>query len=330
MKLIKFTLAAAILACGVSYAAETAYTTPVGYETVSLLPGQYNIVGLRLFNAPVASGVFDSSTSTTLVDDDASFSLDANTQYVIESANGGTITLTGDQISGTTVTLPSGDYSSYVASYVVRTAKTIADVFGADNEAGLASSANADPTEADIIYIPAGAGFTRVFYSTFAADPLYAGWLNADTFAQVPDEVLDPSVGFYVQTANSASSIDLVVSGEVKLTPTAYVAENDYTLLSSVYPAGATLETSGLSDYVQSSANADPTEADVVFLPKSTGGFTRAFYSTFASDPLYAGWLNADTFGQIPDEAMTSGFLIEKKGPDFTGLNSPPTTYDSL
>lgn len=326
--IIPFALLGALFAVG---AATAATTTPVGYETLTLAPGQYNLVGVRLFSSPVAAGEFDSSTATTLVDNEATFSLTAGTSYIIELENGATITTDGADFSGTTISNLTGITPAFEDSYIVREATTVAKIFGEANEAGLAFSANADPTEADLIYVPkVGGGFTRVFYSTYADEPGFFGWLDADEFTDASDVVMHPSEAIYVETRISASPINLTVSGEVKLTPTSFVAESEFTLMSSVYPAGATLATSGLSAYLQSSANADPTEADLILIPKSAGGFTRAFFSTYTDEPGFDGWLDADEFNQIPDEEFSSGFYIQKVGPSINGSITPPSFYSSL
>jgi hypothetical protein len=339
MKTLSFSLLAAALATGLA-SATTAYTTPVGYETITLNPGVYNLAGVRLFNPAVAAGIFDSSTTTSLTDNQASFALTANKEYVIEIDNGGVIISIGSNFSGTTISNLTGITPAFQTNYIIREVSTIASVFGAANQSGIASSANADPTEADIVLIPkTGGGFTRVFYSTYV-DPVndpngdFNGWLDADDFSKAAGEALVPGVGLFVQTANSASPIQLTVTGEVKLTPTAYIADQGYSLMSSVYPASSTLSNSSLSTYVQGSANADPTEADVILLPK-VGGFTRAFFSTYV-DPVndpngdFNGWLDADDFSKIPGQALTPGFFIQKIGPNINGVLTPPTSYNNL
>lgn len=331
MKLPTYAILAAALACGFASATTTAYTTPVGYETQTLLPGIFNLVGVRLFSAPVAAGVFSSSTSTTLVDSNAAFNLNSTTNYIVEFANGTTEYALGSQFSGTTLSGLTGVNASLQIAYVVRPATTISGVFGATNTAGIASSANADPTEADIVYLPNGALYTRIFYSTYTDDMAYNGWLDADTFAQVPNQVIDPLQGMFVQTAHTVGSLNLVTTGEIKKTPTAYSVPNHFTLLGSMYPAGATLTTSGLSSSVQASANADPTEADVILLPNGTGLFVRAFYSTYTDDMAYNGWLDADTFAQIPNQALTPAYFIQKAtGVTYSGLNLTPSFYSGL
>lgn len=329
-KSIKSLLALALLAPGALFAQTTAKTTPVGYETITLAPNQYNLIGVRLFNAPVASGTFESSTAATLVDDQGAFSLNAAKTYIIEFPNGATILAPGSGFSGTTVSGLTGVTPALQSSYTIREATTISSVFGATNQAGLASSANADPTEADLIYLQDGAGFKRIFYSSYTEDLAFNGWLDADTFAKVDTEVIHPSEGLFVQTKVSTNPINLVVSGEVKKTPTAYVADQKYTMLSSVYPAGATLTTAGFSNNVQQSPNADPTEADKVLIPNGAGGYVRAFYSSFTEDMLFNGWLDADTFAQIPNTVLTTGFFIDRVGPVINGVNNTPTFYSTL
>jgi len=320
----------AAAACGFANAQTTAYTTPVGYETITLSPGQYNLMGVRLFNPKIATGVFDSSTSTSLTDNEAAFTLNSSKSYIIEFSNGATIIASGSNFSATAVSGLSGISSAFVTGYVIREATTVASVFGSMNQSGLASSANADPTEADLVLIPSGSGYIRAFYSTYSEDPAFYGWLNADDFSPIAGQAINPGKGLFVQTAKSTSSINLVVSGEVKTTPTSFVVDSSYSLVGSVYPAGATLASSNLSASVKSSANADPTEADVVLLPNGTGGYVRAFYSTYTEDAAFSGWLNADDFSQIPSQPMTSGFFVQKNGQSFTGTVNPPSTYSGF
>lgn len=341
-----YALLAAFAAVG-QLAAVEAVTTPVGYETLTLAPGTFNLTGVRLLKTPVASGTFDSNTDTTLVDNQSTFSFTADTSYTVEFPSGATITALGSDFSGTTLSNLTGINSSYLGSYVIRESLTIASVFGAANQAGLASSDSATATDADTILLPDGlGGFVRIFYSTYidteAAtledQQLFFGWLNADTFNKASTQVIDPAQGLFVETSKSVAEVNVVVSGEVKKTPTAFVANDSFTLMGGIYPAGSTLASSGLSTYVLGSATATATEADVILLPDGTGSFVRAFYSTYVDteaatledQQLFFGWLNADTFAKIPDQPITPGFFIEKVGPNISGLSNPPAFYSSL
>ncbi|MEM9080258.1 MAG: hypothetical protein AAGC74_06140, partial [Verrucomicrobiota bacterium] len=79
----------------------------VGFETLSLSGSTFNLVGVRLHGKVVDSGTFDSSTSTTLTDSSADFSaLSGN--YVIEYADGTSISFTDSDASTGTISNLSG------------------------------------------------------------------------------------------------------------------------------------------------------------------------------------------------------------------------------
>jgi len=336
----------AAAACGMAFG-QTAYTTPVGYETVTLAPGTFNLTGVRLFNPQVAAGTFDSNTTTTLVDNQVTFSLISTKNYIVEFPSGATITALGSDFAGTTLSNLTGINASFLGNYVVREALTISSVFGSANQAGIAASANANPVEADIIWLPLGDGsgnYTQVFYSTFEdteAAPEnrldYFGWLNAGTFAKVPNEVIYPERGFFVQTQASVNPIVLTVKGEVKKTATTIIGNDGFSLVGGIFPAGATLSNSGLSSVLQGSANANPVEADKILLPDGVGGFVQCFYSTFIDTEAapenqldYFGWLNAGTFAKIPNQALTPAYFIERVGPNIIGTHTQPSFYNNL
>jgi hypothetical protein len=239
--------------------------------------------------------------------------------------------------AGNALTGLSGITADDATDYTIRAAKTVADVFGATNDVatpgGLTASANADPSEASIVYIPkSGGGFTRLFYSTFVGDPNFQGWLDADTFAKAEGMALNYVDGVVVQEVGG-TNLSLVVTGMVKTSSTLLPVTESFTYLGTAYPVGSTLGNSGLENSVAASANADPSEADVVYLPKAdASGFNRYFFSTFAGDPNFAGWLDADTFAQSADAGLTSGIIIDQNGTggDFNAPIVAPPFYANL
>ena len=327
------TLKSVAIAVGLASSAFGQATSPVvGYETQVLRPGEFNLFGVRLFNQAEVTGTFTGSTATTLTDANADFSsLDAATMYTIEFASGSSIVgVPGASFAGTTVSDVSGVDASFETGYVVRESATISSVFGADNSAGLLASAAADPSAADLVFIPQPDGsFVTVFFSTFADDPNFAGWLNSSTFEQVPDLVLDTDSGLFIQT-QPTSSPSVVTSGAVKTLPSSITVDQPFSLVGTSYPAGATLESSGMEAFLQSSVNADPTEADVVFIPNPDGSFSQAFFSSFVGDDSFAGWLDSSSFAQVPDRPLTPAILIQQRGPDVTGVNTPPAFFANL
>ena len=331
------TLKKAALAAGsLSFLAGSAFSQSAvsgagGYETLTINAGKFNVIGLRLHEPQVVSGTFDSQTATSLSDADVDFTnvLTAGKRYLVEITGGtsseGTV-IEVDSWSNSDLTGLSGIVADDATDYTIRAAKTISDVFGANNEAGLTGSENAAPSEASIIYVPSGSGFTQVFYSSLAG---FDGWLDAATFAPAADLPLN-YVDALVVHEKGAANISLVVTGMVKTTSTNLPVSEAFTYLGTAYPVGSTLGNSGLADSVTGSGNAAPSEADIVYLPKSdASGFEQYFYSTLAG---FDGWLNSATFAPGADVELTSGIIIDQNGSgaDFNAPVTPPAFYADL
>jgi hypothetical protein len=177
-----------------------------------------------------------------------------------------------------------------------------------------------------VIYVPNGSGFTQVFYSTLGG---FSGWLDAGTFADATDMPLNYVDGLIVNE-KGANDISLVVTGMVKTTSTNLPVSDAFTYLGTAYPVGATLGNSGLADSVSGSANADPSEADTVYLPKAdASGYDQYFFSTLAG---FDGWLNSSTFAGAADVELTSGIIISQTGTGaaFNATVTPPAFYADL
>ena len=323
---------AALVAGSLSFLAGSAFSQSAvsgagGYETLTINAGKFNVLGLRLHEPQVVSGTFDANTGDSLTDNDVNFTdvLTAGKRYLVEIADSGTV-IEVDAWSGSDLTGLAGVEAADASDYTIRAAKTIGDVFGADNSAGLSSSPNADPSEASVIYVPNGSGFTQVFYSTLGG---FSGWLDAGTFADATDMPLNYVDGLIVNEKGE-NDISLVVTGMVKTTSTNLPVSDAFTYLGTAYPVGATLGNSGLSDSVGGSANADPSEADTVYLPKAdASGYDQYFFSTLAG---FDGWLNSSTFAGAADVELTSGIIISQNGTGvpFNATVTPPAFYADL
>ncbi len=335
---------AALVAGSLSFLAGSAFSQSAvsgagGYETLTINGGgKFNVLGIRLHEPQVVSGTFDSQDGVSLTDDDVDFdtALAAGTAYLVEitgatASEGTVIEVAADAWSGNSLTGLSGITADDATDYTIRGAKTISDIFGADNSAGLQASAEADPSQASIIFIPDGAGgFQRVFFSTLN-DPDFSGWLDADSFDKVADLPLNYVDGMIIQELG-AGNISLVVTGMVKTTSTVLPVDQLFTYLGTAYPVGATLGNSGLEASVTPSAEADPSQADIVYLQTAdASGYDRHFFSTL-DDPDFQGWLNADTFDKSPDAALTSGIIIDQNGTgaDFNAPIVAPPFYANL
>jgi hypothetical protein len=337
MKKLSFSLLAAALASGVASAA-TAYTTPVGYETLSLPTGSTNI-GVRLHESTVLAGVVDTITTPgpgslltdAAVDFDAAMP-GAATFYIVEFENAAGILqeVVGADANNTTLALPD-DVSPFVSpgdTYKIRKASTLASIFGADNSAGLAPGFGG-PAGADLVQIPDGlGGLDQYFYD---GDEL--SWYQvADPFPTPVDASAIPIIytdAFIVLI--DADPKSLVVTGEVKTKAVNHMVTSGTNYLSSVFPAGATLDSAFGNSSALATIDAGfggPAGADLIQILDGAN-FNQYFYDGDES----AWYLVADPF-PIQVDATTvnlpSGFIFANEGGPVNLLNTPPSYYSNL
>ncbi|MCX6876502.1 MAG: hypothetical protein NTW21_22240 [Verrucomicrobia bacterium] len=325
---IPYSLIAAALACGFASAQTTAYTTPVGYVTHTLVPGQYNLIGLTLQNPTAVAGVLTAETggipgsvSASAVNFDTA--LTAGKTYILELPDGTVQEITA--WSGSTLTTPD-DITAHVVpdttTFALRPAATVSSIFGAANSAGLTPSPDGDLTNADAVLLSTPSGLLTIYYYNDGAGT--EGWLT-DTGDLAADIVIAYPDGLFVQRAGG-SNINLVVSGEVKKVATSGVLASGYNYMCEVAPVGLTLDTSGLSAFITGSDSA--TTADNVLLPTTPAGsyVTCYFYDDGAGT---TGWLTdtGDLAGELP---LTPGFLIYNLGADKPVTVSVPAFYSTL
>lgn len=291
-----------------SAAAQESVSAPVGYETISI-ENQFTYMGLRLVGAPLATSTVASTDGgaatitidgATLEDGDVLLEVndgDAAGAVVEASVAGGSIAvpaeLLGDLVEGDSVT--------------VREPQTLASVFGEvidgldDSSAGLSAATSING--ADLVLVPNadGAGFTTYWYFNGGFNGT-ASWRvvgadGASVDIDANDVPLVYTDGVIVQNRDDNNSV--IVSGAVKTTSTSTVLTGDFTYLSTLYPAGATLATS----FNTVDEFGDPTEilaagtvdsatsingADLVLVPTDTG-FTTYWYFNggFNGDPTW-------------------------------------------
>ena len=312
---IPFILLAAAAACGISFA-EPVFTTPVGYVTVPLNQGVYNLVGLTLHNPTIVSGTLTSVSSNLVVDDNADFSvIEQDVVYILEINTGlgaGIIQEIVNPPSSTSIATPD-DLDGLVSSgstYSLRKAATLDSIFGAENEvAELAESVDGSSAGADTILVPKGDGtFDTYFFVN--APGVFVGWFDGSDAAG--DAVLNYSDAIFVRTSSSSTAIDLVISGEVKAVDTQGVLLTGFNLLSSVDPATMTLASSGLQDSLSPSADGSTTGADLVLVPNSAapGTFNTFFYVD--APGVFTGWFDGSE--PADDVSLNGGFFIRNFG----------------
>ena len=331
MKTTLYSILAAA-ACGMAFG-QTAYTNPVGYTTQVLKPSAFSYLGLTVNNAVVSAGIIDavSASPKSVTDTGINFStlLTAGATYILE-LNDGTIQEITSWTSLGVLNTPediTSKITAGVTEYKLRKAATIADIFGVNNSAGLtADSDGSYATGNDLIYVLNSTGVPTIIYYSLGGEEAPAGWY---TSGDVPagNIPLVYSDGFYVKRS-AGINVSLVMSGEVKLKPTAGVLIPGYNYMSSVSPAGLTLGNSGLENYLSQSVNGAPfTTVDNVLVPTATG-FTICYYST-GGEEAPAGWYTSgDASASLVN--LEGGFLIRNRGVAKPYKINIPISYSNL
>jgi hypothetical protein len=326
-KSIKSLLALALLAPGALFAQTTAKTTPVGYVTEVLTAGQDNFMGLTMHSPTIAAGVLTAEAVDKVTTSGVNFTtlLAANATYILELPDG-----TIQEVTSWTATelLTPQDVTAVVVpnttTYKLRKAKSIKDVFGVTNTAGLKPSVDGGTTDADLILVPNGlGGFDTYFYYNDGVDQL---WANTD-LEDKGDTALIYTDGMIVRR-RAGSVINLVVDGEVKKDPTKLVVIPGDNIVGSVYPVGVTLANTTFSTQVIPSTDGSTGNADNILLPDGAGFLTFIYYN----DGVDALWANTDLENKDL-QPLTSGYIFRSRSVVNKQLNhvAPgPNYYSNL
>jgi hypothetical protein len=318
-----------------SAAAQESASKPVGYETLTIEDG-FNYLGLRLHEAPVASGIITAIDADSIEDSAADFSALTGT-YILEIDNGSGIIQEVVAFNSSTE-IPTEDLTGAVAlddSYTLRPVATLESVFGADG--GDLDPGNAGTGGADQVWIPDGTGgFDKYYYDNTNLTTFVASWTNADG-SNAP---VDPATISLVYTdglviVGAGGSNDFVVTGSVKLTETNFALASGFNYVSSVSPAGSTLASMFGTDNesLLDAGNAGTGGADQVWVPVA-GGFDKYYYDNTNLTTFVADWTNADTGAAVVPANVSlddaSGLIIVNPGVAQSNSAGVPSFYGTL
>lgn len=320
MKTYTYALLAAAAATGMAFG-QTAYTTPVGYNTQTLAQG-FNVAGLTLQRSADAAGNFETVTSTTLVDNGVTFAPVAGRTYIVEITSGAQVgsifEVLASSISGSTITVTTVPATDLVAlgivagdTYKLRVAPTLEEVFTTTplaNGGTLAASLNI--ANSDIIWVPNGTGgFDKYFLKT-PTPATFQRITGTNTFVPAPNVPLVYVDGIYIEKKTSVAA-GLTVSGEVKKVGSNSTIRQGFNVVSLVAPVGLTLRTAGLEDDLTKAINA--ANSDIVWVQQPNLSYAKYYFN---SNPTTGGWRDAVTNVNLPaltDPALGTSILIEKK-----------------
>ncbi|MDB2682484.1 hypothetical protein N9Z14_07815 [Opitutales bacterium] len=313
--------------------AQTVATDPVGYVTLTVngspdgVQTAYTPLSLSLEKVVLASGALSEvPTSAVATDSSASYTpgefagTDASgnaTHYLQFSSDG----LIVDIIANDATTITAGtDLTGLATSgdaYVVKEHSTIADVFGAANEAGLTAGANS--TASDLLYIMSsdGAGVFATYFvqddPTSPADVLGGdGWrkVGAVNSLDQSDVVIGPDDGI-ILARGVTGDIDIVVSGSVNVIDHQRDLPAGFSMVSYPYPVDVTLDDSNIytasNGYV---SGANSSASDLVYVLGSDGLYATYFHQDDPTSP--ADVLGGDGWRQVgqPNNADKGSVVI--------------------
>ncbi|MGK0185931.1 MAG: hypothetical protein ACI9R3_001714 [Verrucomicrobiales bacterium] len=323
-------IAGVALAAISSASAQENTTKPVGFRTETIKAGVFNLMSADLTEAVSAAGTSTGVAAGAITDDAADFTTtlaDADKTYVVQITSGaldGVMTEVA-VTSGTQLTsaddLAAGGFEAG-DTYEVRAAKTLADLFGAANEAGLTSGSS---DAADVIWVPNGDGtFTRYYYKV--------GGLGGDGWRSLANPVTSESGApivssdaFFVQS-RAAADKDLVIVGHVQTRAATVALIPGFNFISRIAPVGQTLGTTGLLPTLKGGSAAD---ADLVWVPDGAGGYTR-YYSKIGGlggD----GWRSLSSpVADASGTALSSGVIVQRKGEAANATVGVPEFYANL
>ena len=328
-----YSILAAAAVCGLANA-QTAYTTPVGYTTQTLTANSYNLVGLTLHNSPVATGKFESVTSTTATDNDVTYAPVAGRTYVMEIVEspaaptlvGSIFEIPAANISNSTITVTTVPATNLVtlgltstATYNLRLAPTLEEIFRTDSTSMLTRGLSA--TNADVVWVPTA---TVGVYDKYFIHSSSSAFRRAGTTTPAPNIPVIYADGLLIQKRATATT--LIQTGEIKKVGTNNVLTAGTNPISVVAPEGLTLVTAGFETSTGWAKGLSVTNADIVWVPSGPSTFNRYYFHSGTSL-----WRNAATNIAIAaDVSLPSCIYVQKKTGTLSLKLKVPTSYTNL
>jgi len=302
-----------------------------GFHTVTARASSTTLVGVNYVRPALATGIIDAKAANSLTDNDVNLAtvLVGQSNLWIEVTSGANKGIaTSLSAVGQNALTTEDDLSSLVDvgdTYVVRTAQTVATLFGATNQAGLRTS-NSPNSEggADLVHIPDGNGGFRVVYYSAKKN----GWREVGNSTADASGIPVYHVDAIKVQRNQGSNLALRFAGLLRTSPTYFFAATGIkTDVNTNYPSGSTLSNSGLKDYVQ---HGSETTGDLLWFQDSNGVWNQYYYADAAA-PLTEGWKQVGQ-GDADKGSTTfpSAFSIERRGASGLLKMVPSPDYEGL
>ena len=289
--------------------AVTVSTDPVGFITLTIkgtdTSDGLSAVSVPMLSASLHSGVVYDVDGQTITDNNASWSTgdfatpdpNGNPSHYIEITNHSDDTkvgliyeITASDGDNKTLTIAEDAATLNGASYTVRKNRTLGDIFGDANEAGLTAGSS---SSADIIYKVGvdgnGSLAWQIYY--YQEAPIFAGgngWrqLGKSGSADMKDVGVFPDEGLIIKR-RSGSDVSVTLTGSVKTSNSRTSIQTGFNLVSLSYPVDVSLDNLGLYNADGSLLTAGSTStADRIYYVNDAGQFDIFYYQ---QAPIFAG-----------------------------------------
>ena len=340
-KLIALLSGAALLSVS-SLAAQTATTDPVGYVTITVngspdgTATAYTPLSLSLENAILTAGALSETPSSAVAtNSNASYTPSAfagtdasgNATHYLQFTTSGLI---ADIIANDATTITTdGDLTGLAASgdgYVVKKHSTLADIFGAANEAGLAAGGSFSSSDQLFVMSSDGAGtFATYYFQDDPTDPVPIvggfsggdGWrVVGDNATNQSDVVVGPDDGILIARATSGD-VEIVVSGSVNAVDHKRDLPAGLSLVAYPYPVDVTLNDSGIYSASNGYVSAGSFSAsDNVYVLGSNGSYTTYYRQDDPTDPvpIVGGFSGGDGWRVVGNTGTDQGAVVIPAG----------------
>ena len=240
---------------------KTAVTDPVGFITLRIAGASrsegraFSCLGISLVNPVSYQGKITSSGNHSLADVNAVWTANefngANGEFFIEIVSGPNAGLMTDILATNEIgkTLTTYDDLSPLLTgrepYRIRRHRTLGNVFGKNNESGLAGGSSVSEADEVMVLNPVTQTFLTFYFKTGGFGG--TGWRSAtDAVKDASSTTLYPDQGVVI-VRKLAGNISLILAGTVKTGPTIVPVGANINLLANIYPAGTlTVANSGL------------------------------------------------------------------------------------
>jgi len=326
--------------------AVTVSTDPVGFITLTI-KGTDNSDGLSAVSVPMLSaslhsGVVYAVNAKTITDNNASWATgdyatpdpNGNPSHYIEITNhtdatkvGLVYEITASDGGNKTLTLADDATVLAGASYTVRKCRTLGDIFGDTNAAGLTQGSS---SSADILYKVGVDGTGNLAWQIYFYQeaPIFAGgngWrqLGKSGSADMKDVGVFPDEGLIIKR-RSGPDLSVTLTGSVKTSNSLTALKTGFNLVSLSYPVDISLENLGLYNADGSLLTAGSTStADRIYYVNDAGQFDIFYYQ---QAPIFAGgngWrkLGASASADQKDSVIPAGRSIVVLRRDAAGIN---------